>query len=74
MKYRVIVNGVSFYTTGAAIRRGVGDFVGVNTAVRMVYKKMQNAIEIGCTGLATSITVYDDRMQSTRYDVQISKV
>ena len=30
MKYRVIVNGVSFYTTGAAIKRGVGDFVGVN--------------------------------------------
>ena len=69
MKYRVIVNGVSFYTTGAAIKRGVGDFVGVNTAVRQVFENLFNA-----TGIATSITVYDDRMQSTRYDVQISKV
>jgi len=71
MKYRVIVNGVSFYTTGAAIKRGVGDFVGVNAAVRQVFERMQTAIEIG---LAASVTVYDDRMQSTRYDVQISKV
>ena len=69
MKYRVIVNGVSFYTTGAAIKRGVGDFVGVNAAVRQVFENMFNA-----TGIATTITVYDDRMQSTRYDVQISKV
>ena len=69
MKYRVIVNGVSFYTTGAAIKRGVGDFVGVNAAVRQVFENMFNA-----NGIATTITVYDDRMQSTRYDVQISKV
>jgi len=27
MKYRVIVNGVSFYTSGAAIKRGVGDSI-----------------------------------------------
>ena len=27
MKYRVIVNGVSFYTTKAAIKRGVGDII-----------------------------------------------
>ena len=71
MKYRVIVNGVSFYTTSAAIRRGVGDFVGVNAAVRQVFERMQTAIEIG---LAASVTVYDDRMKSTVYNVQISKV
>ena len=69
MKYRVIVNGISFYTTGAAIKRGVGDFVAVNAAVRQTFENMFNA-----TGIATTITVYDDRMQSTRYDVQISKV
>ena len=71
MKYRVIVNGVSFYTTGSAIKRGVGDFVSVNTAVRQVFERMQTAIEIG---LAASVTVYDDKMRSTVYNVQISKV
>jgi hypothetical protein len=46
MKYRVIVNGVSFYTTGAAIKRGVGDSVGVNTVVRQLFENMFNAIGI----------------------------
>lgn len=69
MKYRVVVNGVSFYTTGAAIKRGVGDFVGVNCAVRQCFENMFNAI-----GIATTVTLYDHKMNRVSYDVQISKV
>jgi hypothetical protein len=69
MKYRVIVNGVSFFTTAAAIKRGVGDFVGVNTVVRQLFEDMHNAIGIGST-----MTVYDHKMNPVSYDVQISKV
>jgi hypothetical protein len=46
MKYRVIVNGVSFYTTGAAIKRGVGDSVSVNTVVRQLFENLFNAVGI----------------------------
>lgn len=69
MKYRVIVNGVSFYTTGAAIKRGVGDSVSVNTVVRQLFENMFNAV-----GMASTMTVYDHKMNKVSYDVQISKV
>jgi hypothetical protein len=69
MKYRVIVNGVSFYTTGAAIKRGVGDNVSVNTVVRQLFENMFNAI-----GIASTMTVYDHKMDRVKYDVQISKI
>ena len=69
MKYRVIVKGVSFYTTGASIKRGVGDFVGVNTVVRQLFEDMHNAI-----GIASTMHVYDHKMNRVSYDVQISKV
>ena len=69
MKYRVIVNGVSFYTTAAAIKRGVGDFVGVNTVVRELFENMFNAV-----GIVSTMTVYDHKMNRVSYDVQISKV
>ena len=69
MKYRVIVNGVSFYTTAAAIKRGVGDFVGVNAVVRQLFEDMHNA-----TGIGSTMTVYDHKMDRVSYDVQISKV
>ena len=69
MKYRVIVDGVSFYTTAAAIKRGVGDFVSVNPVVRKLFENMFNANVIGST-----MTVYDHKMNRVSYDVQISKV
>lgn len=69
MKYRVIVNGVSFYTSAAAIKRGVGDNVSVNTVVRQLFENMFNAI-----GIASTMTVYDHKMDRVKYDVQISKV
>jgi hypothetical protein len=69
MKYRVIVNGVSFYTSGAAIKRGVGDSINVNIAVRQLFENMFNAVGIGST-----IHLYDHKMNKVSYDVQISKV
>jgi hypothetical protein len=69
MKYRVIVNGVSFYTTGASIKRGVGDSVSVNIVVRQLFENLHNAI-----GIASTLVVYDDKMNRVSYDVQISKV
>jgi hypothetical protein len=69
MKYRVIVNGVSFYTSAAAIKRGVGDSINVNIAVRQLFENMFNAIGIGST-----IHLYDHKMNKVSYDVQISKV
>ena len=66
MKYRVIVNGVSFYTTAAAIKRGVGDFVSVNTVVRELFENMFNAVGIGST-----MTVYDHKMRPERIAIQV---
>ena len=69
MKYRVIVNGVSFYTTKAAIQRGVGDFISLNTAVRQLFGNMFNAI-----GISSRISVYDENMNKVSYDIQINKL
>lgn len=69
MKYLVIVNGVSFYTSAAAIKRGVGNSVSVNTVVRQLFENMFNAIGAGST-----MTIYDHKMNPVSYDVQISKV
>ena len=65
---RVIVNGVSFYTTGAQIKRGVGDFSLVNTAVQLCNKNMGKN-----RGHGQTFRVYDDKMRMTQYDVQISR-
>ena len=69
MKYRVIVNGVSFYTSAAAIKRGVGDYSLINTAVRLCAEEMGNS-----EGFGKSYTIYDSKMRKTSFDVQISKV
>jgi hypothetical protein len=68
-KYRVKVNGISFYTTKTAIERGVGDCVSVNTVVRQLFGNMFNAV-----GIATTMTVYDHKMNRVKYDVEIRKV
>lgn len=69
MKYLVVVNGVSFYTSAAAIKRGVGNSVSVNTVVRQLFENMFNGIGIGST-----MSIYDHKMNRVSYDVQISKV
>ena len=69
MKYRVIVNGISFYTTAAAIKRGVGDSVSVNAVVRQLFENLFNGI-----GISSRMRVYDHKMERVTYDVQITKL
>ena len=69
MKYRVIVNGVSFFTTGRQINAGVGSDSSINVAV-MVAKKMLGK----SNGVATTIPVYDQRMTRQSFAVQIDKM
>jgi type IV secretory pathway VirB9-like protein len=66
---RVIVNGVSFYTTKKRIESGVGDDTSVNTAVQVAYSMLKPR-ELG---LATSVTVYDGRLVARQYNVQINR-
>ena len=38
-KIRIIVNGVSFYTTKKQIAEGVGDYIELNDCFRKIYKE-----------------------------------
>ena len=69
MKYRVIVNGVSFYTTGAAIKRGVGDFTLINTVLQLCREEMGEI-----RGLARNYTMYDGKMNRTEIAVQLTRL
>jgi hypothetical protein len=42
MKYRVIVNSVSFYINTTQIKNGVGDTTSINLAVKSAYDTLQN--------------------------------
>ena len=68
-KVRVIVNGVSFYTTKAQIVRGVGDFSIINTFVELALKE---CLRDGIAGLGRTFTAYDSKMQPTKYQIQIN--
>ena len=63
------MNGVSFYTTKAQIKRGVGDVLIINTFIRMTLKE---CIRDGITGLGRTFTAYDSKMQPTAYQIQIN--
>jgi hypothetical protein len=52
MKYRAIVNGVSFYTTTRAIQNGVGDFTKINDALRMAMVELDKLAKDGAIGFA----------------------
>lgn len=69
---RVIIGGVSFYTTPAAIKRGVGDFVSINTVVRLCYEDLSRMR--GHTGLCKTYSIYDSKMKKTEYTVQLTRV
>ena len=66
---RVIVNGVSFYTTGARIRSGVGSDTMINNVVELAYKRMKAE---NIVGLSTTMHAYDSKMNKQSYNVQIS--
>lgn len=42
MKLLLTIDGVSFYTTAAAIKRGVGQSSSVNAAAFQVYQELMN--------------------------------
>jgi hypothetical protein len=65
---RVIVNGVSFYTTRARIKsRTVGSDTNLNEAIYQLYSDLFNAVGIGST-----ISLYDSKMRKHTYDIQIN--
>ena len=70
MRIRAIVNGVCFYTTSTAIKRHtVCDFNNQNIAMAQVYDQMGPN-----KGFATTITIYDYKMNPVRYAIQLNKV
>lgn len=54
-KFRVVINGVSFYTTAKEIRNGVGDFTSINLGIQQALAALENSK--GGTGLADQCTV-----------------
>jgi hypothetical protein len=69
-KIRAIVNGVSFYTTTAAIRqRRVGDFSLQNDALSYCLHCMASS-----SGFATTVRYYDNKMVQHKFDVQLCVV
>ena len=65
---RVIVNGVSFYTTKKAIKeQRVGDNTSINQAVATLYSQLFNA-----RGISSRVVTYDSKMQQKYYDIQIN--
>ena len=70
MKIRVIINGVSFYTTRADIKnRRVGDIVMQNDALFYALDLMGKN-----TGIGTTVKYYDHKMDQHKFDIQLSKV
>jgi hypothetical protein len=66
---RVIVNGISFYTTKSRIKsRTIGSDSTMNLAVAQLYENMHNAI-----GISNRMHVYDGKMNKVSYDIQINK-
>lgn len=68
MKIRVIVNGVSYYTTRAAIKKQVsGDHSMQNTALFHALHIMGKN-----PGIATTVALYDGKMKRHAFEVQLS--
>lgn len=66
---RVIVNGISFYTTEKRIKdRLVGSDSQLNEAVYQLYSNMFNA-----TGIASTTRVYDSNMKQRSFAIQINR-
>lgn len=61
------IDDVSFYTTKRALReRRVGTSKQMNDTLYALYQNMFNAI-----GVHTTVTMYDERMQSRTRDISI---
>lgn len=70
MKIRVIVNGVSYYTTRAALKKQASsDFSLQNTALFHALHMMGKNLGIG-----TTVVLYDGKMKRHSFDVQLTIV
>jgi|CryBogDrversion2_11_1035321.scaffolds.fasta_scaffold71034_2 hypothetical protein len=69
-KFRVIINGVSFYTSEKAIKEArIGDNSTINQAVKCLYGNLFNASGIGQTFYA-----YDGKLNRTAYAIQLTRL
>lgn len=67
MKFRVIVNGIHFYTTTKAIRNGVGDQYATNAALQKALVCLEAPISLfaksrGIAGTWEGMNVQLDRI------------
>jgi len=70
LKIRVILNGIHFYTTRAAIKKGkVGDSTMQNSALMYALDLMEDN-----AGIATTVRLYDHKMVQHKFEVQLNKV
>lgn len=70
MKIRAIVNGVSYYTTRAALKKQTSsDFSLQNTALFFALDKMGKNLGIG-----TTVVMYDGQMKRHEYAIQLTVV
>ena len=68
MKIRVIVNGVSYYTTRAALKKQTSsDHSMQNTALYHALIMMKKDL-----GIATTVILYDGKMKRHPFDIQLS--
>lgn len=67
-KVRVIVNGVSFYTTKAQIKRGVGSNTSINLFIELA---LEECLREGIKGLGRTYYQRTSRMTSKAFDLQI---
>jgi hypothetical protein len=66
---RLIVNGVSFYTTKAQIKRGVGDNASINMFAQLA---LEECIREDLAGFGKTYRAYNGNMQYSSFDVQIN--
>lgn len=67
---RVIINGVSFYTTMSRIKSGtVSDDSNINAAIAAAHSSM---VKTKAIGLATTVRVYDSKLACKDIQVQIN--
>ena len=69
MKIRAIINGVSVYTTPTAIKRGIGDYSLINTALQLALTDMGTS-----RGIGRDYHIYDSKMRKSTISVQLSIV
>ena len=69
-KIRAIVNGVSYYTNHSALRSQTSSCHSMqNTALFHALDKMGKNL-----GVATTVTLYDNKMKRHSYDIQLCVV